>query len=302
VTWLALTLTALSLACSTEELGNPCGTVATDVPDPVQGEVPVVEVVRHERDSACESFQCLTHRGLPPYCTRTCELDSPAKAKACATDSECVGKPFAADLPGVCVNNVCQCTADAQCRAPNHCEAGQCVDDDCPDGYWCRQIQAVGPLSPSHYCVFKTGCKSNIDCEDLGAMTCDKLGCYDVCLRDYSTCEKPNKDRCDELACYDDCVRIGSSTYLCRDQSSDCQEAGCFDACTLPPGTACLFHRLVCEPFDTLGCQPTAGAPAECQSDIMQCEDRNMECRPDATEASWAAGTVRRQNTCTPKE
>jgi hypothetical protein len=63
-------------ACQTNDLGKPCGSALTDLgTEPIAGEQPVIEVVRIERDQACETFQCLTHRGLHPYCTRVCDQD-----------------------------------------------------------------------------------------------------------------------------------------------------------------------------------------------------------------------------------
>jgi len=73
--FLAVVATA-ALGCETNDLGKACGTDATPLPaEAIDGETPVVEVVRIQRDSACETFQCLTHRGLAPYCTRVCDAN-----------------------------------------------------------------------------------------------------------------------------------------------------------------------------------------------------------------------------------
>ncbi|MEK7706097.1 MAG: hypothetical protein AAB426_14145 [Myxococcota bacterium] len=73
----ALTASLLCTGCQSNDLGRPCGDDAPPIPaQAVDGEEPVIEVVRLQRDSACETFQCLTHRGLAPYCTRECEKKS----------------------------------------------------------------------------------------------------------------------------------------------------------------------------------------------------------------------------------
>ncbi|MBI5512057.1 MAG: hypothetical protein HY903_25140 [Deltaproteobacteria bacterium] len=299
----ALAVLLVTSACEKNDLGKPCGTAGTPVPDPVGGEVPVVEVVRLERDSTCESFQCLTHRGLPPYCTQSCTLDPAPKAKTCAAAtaaSDCAADPFAGGTnPAECIDGTCRCTADLQCKDPLHCEDGACVDDDCPAGYWCKRPQEVGPLANQRYCVFKTGCRDNLQCEELGKMECDHLGCFDGCLRDYYTCVKPESTKCDDLECYSGCVRTGGTEYLCRVLPEACVAALCFPSCTPPPGAACAFHRLVCEPFDGLGC-PAAGSSEACNDDPQTCPDKDLRCRPDASAPTWPPGALKKLNVCTP--
>ena len=300
-----LTAVALALsgvACEKESLGNACGTPPEPVVNPVGGETPVIEVVRVERDSACESFQCLTQRGVPPYCTRTCKLNAAPEPKSCDGDTNCTAEPFSGtDHPGVCVDGKCTCTDDIQCKEPTHCADGACVDDDCPSGFWCERIQEVGPLANSHYCVYKTGCQTNIQCEDLGNMSCNQLGCFDACLRDFYTCDKPKSTHCDDLECYKDCIHTGGTQYLCRILSDSCKTAGCFDSCTPPPGAACDFHELVCEPLADLACTAASGATGNCPSDVQQCADNEMKCQPDPTRSEWAPGAVHKLNVCSPR-
>ena len=104
-------------ACEEGNLGDPCGSPAQEIIDPIGGEVPTVEVVRMERDGACESFKCLTHRGLPPYCTDACSLDAPPNAQAsCTQDEECKGGSFASGATGHCVEGKCICEKDEECK------------------------------------------------------------------------------------------------------------------------------------------------------------------------------------------
>lgn len=63
--------------CENHDLGKPCGTDPLPIPEEaIDSETPVIEVVRMQRDGACETFQCLAHRGLSPYCTKACEANS----------------------------------------------------------------------------------------------------------------------------------------------------------------------------------------------------------------------------------
>ncbi|MEZ4272644.1 MAG: hypothetical protein R3C68_14805, partial [Myxococcota bacterium] len=153
------------------DIGDPCGTDPTPITDmPIGGETPVVEVVRMERDGACESFKCLRNRGLPPFCTRSCKLPS-------ASDKNKVCEVNAADAAR-------RCNAPTYCLVEDGAAEGRCVDDDCPDGFWCRQVQETGPLSGEAYCVRREHCSDNFDCENLGSIECATLGCFDRCLND----------------------------------------------------------------------------------------------------------------------
>ncbi|MEL6545233.1 MAG: hypothetical protein AAFQ82_11455, partial [Myxococcota bacterium] len=150
---------ALTLgACDEEDIGEPCG---DDSPEtfaaPIDGEAPVSEVVRLQRDRACETFQCITHSGLNPYCTRSCTLDPQTTGDTCENDRDC--DPLFGD--------------------PNenkYCVNGSCIDDDCPAGFVCREFQDVGTIANDMYCVRQT-CSTNVDCDDLGNVECRDLGC-----------------------------------------------------------------------------------------------------------------------------
>jgi hypothetical protein len=298
----AAALLLADVACEKEDLGKACGTPPDAVVNPVGGETPTIEVVRVERDSTCDSFQCLTQLGVPPYCTRICKLEAAPNATSCKADTDCAGAPFSGTThPGVCVDGTCLCREDSQCKDPTHCADGACVDDDCPNGFWCERVQDVGPLAKSRYCVYKTGCQTNIQCEDLSNIACNKLGCFDACQRDFYTCDKPAKTQCDDLECYNNCIHTGGTQYLCLTLTDSCKTAGCFDNCTPPPGAACDFHRLVCDPLSDLGCGPAPGAPSDCQVDIHVCADNQMVCRPDAAQNTWVAGAVRKLDVCMPK-
>ncbi|MEM6732900.1 MAG: hypothetical protein AAF658_15195, partial [Myxococcota bacterium] len=163
---------ALALvACDDDDIGEPCGTPPTDIFNaPIDGEVPVTEIVRLERDRACETFQCITHSGLSPYCTQTCELDPGMPGDACENYRDC--DPVFGDP-----------------TENKYCVDGTCIDDDCPAGFVCRELQDVGTLAGESYCVRKSGCADNIDCEDLGNVECRPLGCLDRCFLDTASLE-----------------------------------------------------------------------------------------------------------------
>lgn len=161
----ALAFVAVALAaCAVEDTGKLCNNPNITFPnEPVTGEVPVVEVVGIARDTACETFQCIAHKGLAPYCSRQCTYNAaPANPTACQSDSECA--------------------------APKHCHQGVCNNDDCPPGFWCRNVQDVGPLASQLYCVRRDKCKQPSDCGAIGQVSCVVLGCYDVCLETQGTC------------------------------------------------------------------------------------------------------------------
>jgi hypothetical protein len=300
-------------ACESDDLGQPCGTTPAPVGTPVEGENPVLEVVRVERDGDCESFQCLTHRGLPPYCTRSCELsETEAEPKSCTSDDQCTGGMFASGVTGRCIDGTCACEEDDDCPTAKHCADGICRDDDCPKGYWCKEVQQIGPLAGQRFCVFKDGCTSNFFCEDLGNMECRELGCFGACKREYWDCEEQTSERCEELECYAPCIRQGGGRYFCTDmalagnpsdvedqnRAKDCEAADCYSACVKQLEGTCEYNRMVCEEFSNLACG-CAGA-GNGSSDISACLDADLVCSPDASREAWDAGTVTRASICTP--
>jgi hypothetical protein len=291
-------------ACEERELGQPCGTEPLPVQDPIEGEVPVVEVVRVERDRKCDSFHCLSHRGLTPYCTRECELEAPTvERKSCSGDDECTGGEFAAGQTGHCVDGGCRCEEDSECKSPLHCGDGRCRDDDCPEGYWCKTVQDIGPLAGQRYCVFNDTCTRNADCEAFGVMECSFLGCFDACLRDYLSCPEQTGACIDNLDCYAPCplvapgVRYCPGAYRISEEAAACDEAGCFEGCE-SLDAECGFHRLICEPLPALGCTCLG---ADDPSDLQSCPNQNIVCQPDTTAQPWAAGTVDTLNVCQPE-
>ncbi len=294
------------MACEEDDLGQPCGTEPTAVEDPIGGEVPVVEVVRVQRDGECDSFQCLSHRGLTPYCTRECELEAPAaEPKSCTTDADCTGGEFGSGQSGHCIEGTCECEEDAECRSPLHCAGGHCRDDDCPAGYWCKTVQEVGPLTGNRYCVFSDTCTRNADCEAFGVMECRRLGCFDACLRGFSACAAKG-GTCADLDCYEPCplvapgVRYCPGPYTVSDDAAQCADAGCFEECT-PLGPGCEFHRLICEPLARLNCQ-CPGGTADQAADLQACPDEALVCQPDTTAQPWDAGAVEKLSVCQPED
>jgi hypothetical protein len=146
---------AVVAACEESDVGEKCGTPVGPLDaEIIEGEQPVDEIVRMQRDGACESFQCLTHKGLAPYCTETCTYEGSSSNKTCAGDGDC--------------------TKDGE-----SCVDNQCKSDSCDPGFQCRQVQEVGPLADQRFCVRKIGCASNFDCDDLDKMECAQLGCLD---------------------------------------------------------------------------------------------------------------------------
>ena len=223
---LMITAACAALACDSDDVGKACSLDGqpTFVPDPVSGEVPVVELTRIHRDSECETFQCLTHAGLSSYCTRRCEMESAGNAKSCSTDSNCT---------------------------EGYCLDGQCRDDDCPKGFWCKQIQEAGPLAENRYCVRRSGCEDNFQCENLGEIECRQVGCFDACCLSSRTCDF-DPDLADE--------------------------------------SGCEFHRLVCLPWDDLGCI--------CPEDD---QDSDCQCQPTSGGTPWV-GPVEQRGVCLPIE
>lgn len=217
----ALLLTALVITgCDDEDVGEPCGTDPTDVvPMPIDGEEPVTEIVRLERDRACETFQCITHSGLNPYCTQNCELDESTLGDECQDDRDC--DPVFGEANG-----------------QKYCINGNCVDDDCPNGFACRELQDVGTLADQMFCVRQSGCETNLDCEEVGEIECRQLGCLDSCLLDQ---EALNVD-------------------LDTNQSTCAPDA---------------LNQFTCQPFDSLGCECQGGA-TDCEDAALSCTPQGL--------------------------
>lgn len=202
---LAATLLLSAIACERDDIGTLCGEsdLASFVPEPVAGETPIVDVRRLQRDRQCETFQCVTHAGLAPYCTRECRF--------IAGDS---GSPPV-------------CSSDADCEPPNSCYEGLCRDDDCPKGFWCRPIHPTGPLADKRYCLRREGCSANFDCEDLGRIVCREMGCFDTCCRSNATCEF-EADALEAGGCAFHqlvCESYDGLGCLCSDGTTDCGDA-----------------------------------------------------------------------------
>jgi hypothetical protein len=198
-------LLGVALGCDDNDVGKLCG---LDEPlvdaEPVTDEDPVVEVVGLQRDGVCESFQCLTHAGLPSYCTRECEYDEQTQAGGCEKDSDCDDE--------------------------NHCFEGVCQDDDCPKGFVCAQVQEVGPLAEQLFCV-RRECQigKNVDCEDPGKIQCEHLGCLSAKLLDPSslpllTCEPMSS--LDDCSCPGGGSGCGDSELVCDPSDADAWPAG----------------------------------------------------------------------------
>lgn len=201
-------------ACDDEDVGEPCGDLSTSVgAQPIEDEKPVTEVIRLESDRACETFQCISHSGLSPYCTKSCALDSSVTLGSCANDRDC--DPLFGDPTG---NTICV--------------DGQCIDDDCPEGFVCRPLQTVGTLAGERVCVRKSGCQNNLDCEDLGAFECRQLGCIDSCFL-----EARDEDN------------DPTGTTVCEDDD---------------------VNALVCKPLNELPCTCIGGATS-CEDAALQC-------------------------------
>lgn len=197
---------ALVAACESDDIGTRCEPEG-DAPsptEPVAGEETLVEVVALERDGDCESFQCLSHRGYPPYCTRECKYESD-KGKACVSD--------------------------ADCKKPDHCFEGRCGEDDCPQGFVCGRVHEMGRNADSLFCLRRENCGSNIDCEDLGNVSCQKLGCVDQRLLENDPNAAPNlvcvdREELSFCACPGGNESCGDAELICDPVDADAWEAG----------------------------------------------------------------------------
>jgi hypothetical protein len=221
---------------------------------------------------------------------------------------------FASGATGVCVDGTCACEEDSDCPSAEHCAAGVCRDDDCPAGFWCKEVQEVGPLVGQRFCVFKDNCTSNFFCEELGKMECRELGCFGSCKREYWDCQEQPQEKCEELDCYSPCIRHGGGMYYCTDaalagnpsdvqdqnRAKDCDSAGCYAACVKQLEDSCDYNRLVCEDVGGLACA-CAGA-GNGATDIDSCLDVDLVCSPDASREAWDPGSVTRASICVPTE
>ena len=207
---LALVVALAAPACSyVDDTGTACGNANALYPaNAVANEKAVVDPVTFRRDPICQTFQCLTTDGLPPYCTRACKLLPVVKgADGCQTDINC-------DIGLRCDANTHLCTAD-----------------DCPAGFACTVPVGLGNLAHSRVCTRVLNCDKNktpipvnapdIKCQAGGVLACTKVACYDSCPNPSTSCPSPNKE--------------------CRPQ------AGLNCTCNIK-GIGCPDANLVCQP------------------------------------------------------
>ena len=197
----AALLAGVLCQCTTDDTGTACTNPnATNISaDTVQGENPVVEVIRLDRDPVCETFNCLTHLGIPSYCTRSCTNNSPPASKV-------------------------TCSTDSDCKWPLHCNKGVCNDDDCPKGFVCKTIQDVGPLKDQDFCVRRTNCGNDLECENIGTLVCEPLACYDICAETPTAPCALHRYTCnsDKVA---DCGCVGTSNVCSENSTLQCPPA-----------------------------------------------------------------------------
>jgi hypothetical protein len=200
--------------CNTDDTGHACGSPNQSLAaSPVADENSLSTVVSLYRDANCNSFQCVAAGGLNPYCTRPCTYRALVKPIACLLDSACA--------------------------APSHCIKGQCTDDDCPHGFWCQVAQEVGQFAGQPFCV-RRGCASDIDCGDIGNISCAVQGCYDHCLRDPKCAA--HTSQCELLSLLNCKCQNGAPS--CADSLLTCQPAG--QAAPWPQGA--VTRQGVCQP------------------------------------------------------
>lgn len=133
---------SLFCACEANDIGNACQAEISQLSgDLVLGEMPLVEVVSIEVDKECQSFSCLRHRGLSPYCTRDCQGDGD-----CPAGFRCEPVLLVGDLAAkqFCTR-IDQCQQHLDCgdlgsivcdvkACYDSCQGLSCsIDADCPD-------------------------------------------------------------------------------------------------------------------------------------------------------------------------
>lgn len=197
----ALLLVPLGLAlgaCEDDDVGEPCtAEIQAQPAEPIDGERAVLEVVSLSRDQACETFQCLRHQGLEPYCTEECRFTEESSDSPCEDDNGCSGDEY--------------------------CEGGQCRKDDCPDGFWCRQIQETGPNVNKTFCTRRV-CNDTQDCFAIGGYQCVTHGCYDACLRnDAGTQCDFNQRVCEPFSALADICQCQGGDVSCSDAELRCE-------------------------------------------------------------------------------
>ena len=182
----ALTIALMTIGCKSDDVGKACSPETASIGlNPVGGENPTVEVIRMHRDENCLSFKCLEHLGLAPHCTRSCAF-SPS-ASPCTSDLDCPNQ-------GRCIENLCN-------------------EDDCPPGFRCEAPIEAGEFASELFCVRRSDCSSNLDCEGLGTIDCVALGCFDTCIED-ENCDMHQRT----------CEPLESLNCSCPDNAADCED------------------------------------------------------------------------------
>lgn len=79
ITLLAATALLALVACNSEDTGTRCGVEydkwSSSAGEVIVGEEPIITDEQIMQDGVCETFVCLNHYGIPPYCSRTCDDD-----------------------------------------------------------------------------------------------------------------------------------------------------------------------------------------------------------------------------------
>ncbi len=76
-------LPAFLASCNKEDLGTPCAvdekkwSEGVNKNEIVVGEEPVITDEQILQDGICETFICLNHLNMPPYCSRRCDDNNP---------------------------------------------------------------------------------------------------------------------------------------------------------------------------------------------------------------------------------
>lgn len=236
---IALSLGA-HIGCQDSDVGRLCGAQSPSFPqDPIEGETPTVEVVQLTRDGLCETFQCLTHAGIPPYCTQSCSQSPVADSDAsCDQDSDCPQN-------------------DA------YCSDGVCVSDDCPQAFRCGKVQDVGPLAESFLCLREFGCQTNFDCGALGEIDCVPLGCFDRCTQIEAQAPTDDGNDAAETCSFHQLACEATETLPCS----------CADT-SIIEGSFCPDADLECRPEGGLPWQGVGDTPAVRQTSACFAKDQ----------------------------